>query len=94
MVRGDILTHELADDLRGGTILLAAGGEELLAKLALDAYAETRIFHDGSVADGYTSSHHRLCAANPCVDNSGSCPQQPGGWPLGRARVARGSEAL
>lgn len=49
------LTHELSDDLRGWAILLAAGGEELLAKLTLDAYAETRIFHFESVADGYTS---------------------------------------
>ena len=53
----DVGAHEFADHLRGGAILLTAGGQELLAKLALNANARTRLLHVGSVAGGYTSGH-------------------------------------
>ena len=57
----DVFAHELSQNLRGRTILPAAGFEELLSKFLFNTYAKTRIFHHrASVPNGYTSAENKL----------------------------------
>ncbi|ANK83176.1 MAG: hypothetical protein TEF_22015 [Rhizobiales bacterium NRL2] len=56
----DIVAHKLADYLRCRSILLAAQFKELFAKLALDPDTQSRIFHQTSVAVGYTVRQTQL----------------------------------
>lgn len=52
---GNVLAHELAENLGRRTVLFPADLNEALAQLPIDPYAKTRIFHHaGSVANGYT----------------------------------------
>lgn len=46
--------HELPKHLCGRLILGLAGGEELLAQVALNPDTKPYVFHEVSVADGYT----------------------------------------
>jgi hypothetical protein len=52
---GNIITHELADDLCCGLVLRPADFKETIAQIALHSDAKARIFcHGRSVTNGYT----------------------------------------
>ncbi|GAB4227985.1 MAG: hypothetical protein Kow0032_07750 [Methyloligellaceae bacterium] len=57
-VVADILTHELADDLRGRLVLRTADLNKPVSQIALDPNTESRIFcHYASVTNGYTARY-------------------------------------
>lgn len=57
-----ILTHVVAQDLRGGLALTLASLDKFIARIPLDADAQADIlfFHGKSVSNGYTSDQTKI----------------------------------